>query len=205
MRDSASAGWGSGFEFGVGEVGDLRLSGVELDDVGAVHPPDVAARAAFVQAKQGMNVVEAALVDVEGGWRELADLRTFAGIPYPFQVARGQQCHVRLLARVSVGREDASNDAAHRKGKLTEAWPPVESRQGEKEQEVLPAGGDDLLPLVGVVPTLDQPQRAAQGAEPLPDLIALGKLVLRRRPSAFFEELDERLQQFLVLVDAGLD
>ena len=35
--------------------------------------------------------------------------------------------------------------------------------------------------------------------------VAFGKLVLRRRPSAFFEELDERLQQLLVLVDAGLD
>ena len=60
-------------EVGIRKVGDPRLSGVELDDVRALHTTDVAPSAALVQPKQRRKPLERALMDVDRGRSDLTD------------------------------------------------------------------------------------------------------------------------------------
>ena len=79
---------------------------------------------------------------------------------------------------------------ANRQRELAEAGPAVESRQREKEQQILPADIDDVLPLVWVVSAFDQPKCTAQASEPFSDSIATGQLVFRWEPATLLKELD---------------
>ena len=73
-----------------------------------------------MEPKERMDAVKGGLVNIQRGRGELPDLRTLGRVQYSFHFAGRQQRHVRLLARVAVGRENASNISAYRKRKLAE-------------------------------------------------------------------------------------
>lgn len=202
LEGAVDGGVGVGVEVGDGEVGDFGAVAVEFDGVGRVGASVGAGGAAFVEAQEGVKVIEEAGVDEQVVVGFLAVGAVLDAIADVVLVAEAHEHEVGGGAGLVVAAEVAFEVVLEGGVEVFGFGAGAEVAEGEVDEQVVAALVGDRVPGIGVGGLEDEGEGLAGATEVGLEVAEGAEFVVEGEAASFGVEGHEGLEEVLVVLEA---